>query len=570
MKRETGEAIVSGAESTRSRNLLFIALVAAIEAVQLLIVVGRQIHMDEYLFLEQIYQFRAGELNKPLQTFYIYLFQWLTYLPVNDINKIVVGRLVMWLFHLLTLYFIYGIARRLGSRSGAMIATVVYASFLYVLQHGTSFRADPLITALLMGAIFGLTRETVGLTAAVASVVSVAIAGLISIKSIFFLPMIAVAGFWQVSRAGRKREIIGIGIAALCVGAVAFGGLLFWHLRELGSSEASLIPSILSAVEKQFAEKEPFDTLWYLFVALVFNLPNWILISIGLYRALVVFFSGDRDARFQSAVVLSFFLPVLLVFTYRNTFPYFYVFMLAPVSVIASYAGARATTTVAGRMTSPVCVLLAALALFLGIKELSYDNRGQRSVLAAVQTIFPKPVPYLDGFASIPSYPRVGYYMTSWTRAAYQRNGARLIARLVSSRKPRFAIAQHPLVLEALTKGRAISQEQPGMFPEDAEALHGNFIHHWGPLWIAGKDLDPKSSEAVEFEIVIDGQYTFEAEGPGVLDGHAVQPDDVVELSAGSHRYSGPHARFRYGDHSPVPRGTPPEALYREHIASRF
>ena len=41
-----------------------------------------------------------------------------------------------------------------------MVAVVVYASFLYVLQHATSFRADPLITAFLMAAIFALTRKT--------------------------------------------------------------------------------------------------------------------------------------------------------------------------------------------------------------------------------------------------------------------------------------------------------------------------------------------------------------------------------------------------------------------------
>ena len=478
----------------KARNNSVFFMLLLVELIQLALVPLKQVHQDEYRFIEQIFSFESGLLGSSVQTFYVYLFQWLTWLPLNDIDKIVAGRFVMWLCHLSTLFFVYGIAKKLSTKTGALIAALVYATMFYVLQHATSFRADPLITALLMGAIFGLTRNNASYRNLIASAMSVALAGLISIKSVFYLPMIAVAGLWQFSRTRRKRLFIRTAVGAAVIAILVFLGLFFLHSRELGASTANPIGYILGSIEKQFGEKQPFDTTWYLFVAVIFNIPNWILIFIGLYHSAALATSRDREIRNRALVALSFILPILLVFIYRNSFPYFYVFMLAPISVIAAFSCPPGRNTAVARLAVPVGGLLTILALFLGGKELSNNNLGQRSMLAAVTGIFPEPVPYIDGFSSVPSYPRVGPFLTSWVMDNYRRQGQRRIAMLVTERKPRFVIAQHPMILDALTEGAAVPQERYSLFPEDAAALHDNFIPHWGQLWIAGKRLEADKS----------------------------------------------------------------------------
>ena len=551
------------------KNAIFYLLII-VEFIQLILVPLRQVHQDEYRFMEQIYNFESGSLGSPVQTFYVHLFQWLTWLPLNDIDKIVAGRFVMWLCHLSTLFFVYGIAKRFSTRTGAQIATLVYSTMFYVLQHATSFRADPLITALLMGAIFGLTRSNASSGNLIVSAMSVALAGLISIKSVFYLPMIFTTGLWQVFRTKRRRLFIRTAVGAAVIATLAFLGLFLLHSSGLGASTASPIGYVLGSVEKQFGEKQPFDTTWYLLVAILFNIPNWLLILIGLHHCATLAISGRRELRNRAFVALSFLFPILLVFVYRNSFPYFYVFMLAPISVMAAFSCPPGRSTAIEGLALPIGILLTVLAVFLGVREMANDNRGQRSMLAAVTAIFPEPVPYIDGFASVPSYPRVGPFMTSWGMENYRRRGERRIALLISERKPRFVIAQHHLVLDALTGGSMVPQEQYSMFPEDAAALHDNFIPHWGQLWIAGKKLASGDAGQAEFDIVIDGDYTFEANASGIFDGHEVRPGEVVDLSSGEHAYSGPAAIIRYGDHAPVPEEAPPEALYRENPASRF
>ena len=167
--------------------------------------------------------------------------------------------------------------------------------------------------------------------------------------------------------------------------------------------------------------------------------------------------------------------------------------MLAPVSVVAAFSCPPDRQTAVGRLAVPICLLLTLLALVLGGKELSNGNNGQRSMLAAVISIFPDPVPYFDGIGSIPSYQQVGPYMTTWVMGEYHRKGESRIAEAISKFKPRFVIAQQPRLLDALIEGRALETDEFSMFAEDAEALHDNFIPHWGQLWIAGKTLEKTS-----------------------------------------------------------------------------
>ncbi|TCD16168.1 ArnT family glycosyltransferase [Oricola cellulosilytica] len=547
----------------------YLFMIAVIEGAILLNVFVRQIHLDEYLFLEQIYKHVLGELEKPVQTFYVYIFEWVVFLPLDDIEKVVTGRFVMWLFHLSTLFFVFRISESFGTKKGAWLSVLAYASFIYTVQHAASFRADPLVTALLMAVLFTLTRMTISLPGLLLSGVTTAIAGLISIKSIFYLPLIG-AVVWQHFRHSRSSKLFWSLLASLLVAIIAFSGLMFLHLDGADRLNDLVIPYIFGAVRKQFGEKEPFDTVWYLLVLIIFNLPNWIVITYGLVQAANLAWSGPPAIRDRARLALVFFLPIMLVFVYRNSFPYFYVFALAPVVILAGFSIPSGSTNVIQRLSLPIAVTLTFLGVLHGSRELSLSNSGQKSMLEAVSAVYPDRVPYYDGFASIPSYPRIGPYLTSWVMEDYRRRGRPEIARLVREMKPRFVIAQHDLILDALTMGAQVPQKQYSLFPPDAEALHNNFIPHWGQFWIAGKRLRPRNAAAQEFEINIAGKYTFEGKTAGLIDDRSVKPGEVVNLREGNHLYEGAAALLRYGDHPPVPDRDPPAHLYRKHFASGF
>jgi hypothetical protein len=74
------------------------------------------------------------------------------------------------------------------------------------------------------------------------------------------------------------------------------------------------------------------------------------------------------------------------------------------------------------------------------------------------------------------------------------------------------------------------------LLPADRRALRENFVHHWGWLWVAGKEIRfaPGASRA-ELEILIPGVYTLEAEGPIVLAGARLEPGAGIELATGLH-----------------------------------
>jgi hypothetical protein len=89
------------------------------------------------------------------------------------------------------------------------------------------------------------------------------------------------------------------------------------------------------------------------------------------------------------------------------------------------------------------------------------------------------------------------------------------------------------------------------MLAEDATTLRENFIPHWGAVWVAGKRLTV-TTEPTNFQMLIAGQYTLEAEVPVSIDGNLYHPGEVVRLGSGEHRAESAQGRtftLRWGDH---------------------
>lgn len=99
----------------------------------------------------------------------------------------------------------------------------------------------------------------------------------------------------------------------------------------------------------------------------------------------------------------------------------------------------------------------------------------------------------------------------------------------------------------------------------DWKALKSYFVHHWGQVWIAGKQfkLGP-AAEPQHFEIIAPGPYTVESDTDIYIDGALYRNGDVVRLEEGPHTVGtggvATTIRLRWGDHLYRPDSVPEEA----------
>lgn len=138
--------------------------------------------------------------------------------------------------------------------------------------------------------------------------------------------------------------------------------------------------------------------------------------------------------------------------------------------------------------------------------------------------------------------------MSSWGLEAY-RNAARPIMREVLAHKhPLFVIVDSPLLSDALD-GTA-NPEGWRLFEADRRVLRANFVHHWGPIWVAGKQLTAQPREQ-EIEFLIPGLYRLEVGGPVRFDGRLLAPGAAVEIALGKHSIAvdgRQRVTFRWGE----------------------
>lgn len=527
---------------------LLLGVIGLLLALQAHLAVVMTVNWDEFYFLSQVHADAGGRLEIALNTFHAELFQWLRLIPGGEINQVVAGRLVMLAMEVGTVVFLVRIARRFVSPEAALAAGATYLAFGYVLAHGASFRTDPAATCLLMGALWLVVCSDLRRMQAVAVGLLLAVAALVTIKSVFYLPTIAIAALWRLRTAPAPRQMFGNLALGAVVGAVVLGALFLWHSAGLAPQQASSADMATAAYRKTVGGGGFFPRWPVLQRSLQADLLAWLLLITGAITAVW----ATREDRWRSVVLLSFALPLLTFAFYRNAFPYFFAFVLALACVLAGVTFQR-------WLSSRLAAGLVILALLVGAL-LQYgvyvrrDQQPQRAVVAAVHRMFPEPVPYIERAFMIGSFPHAGFFMTTWGMESYRATGRPLLRERAATTPPAFVIVGHPALDAAL---RGAEKTGPGaLLPEDAAFLRKNFIPHWGAIWVAGKRL---GSADREFEIAIPGPYTVEANGPVRIDGRLQAPGDVVILINGRHSAQvGEGVVLRYGDHLYRPSESPP------------
>ena len=476
----------------------------------------RNVNWDEFYFLSLVHANLDGRLDRPLQTAFVHAFGWLAHVPGNEMGQIFAARLVVTALFATTAFSIHRIARELTERDAADIAVIAFLTSGFVLAHGTSFRADPIAAAFLMGALAIMMTGRMSVWQIV--VVSLLSAGglLVTIKAVLYLPAYLAVLVWRWDDRRVILRILLAGIAGLAVAA----GLYLWHAAGIVSA-----PSNETAANAQNAL-----TTTLLDAGLIPRSHEallWALLSIGavMLALLGVTAPGSTRARL---VRIGLVLPLVLsVLFYRNAFPYFFAFITPPFMVVAAVGAARLGT---GRALSVLVVLMLMTGAGQAVRALSDGAALQRATLAEVHRLFPEPVPYIDHNAMVATFPREGFFMSTWGIARYRAAGQPVMADQIERTAPPLLLANRWALHQAMTAPHV--QDHPLLLlPDDQAVLRAAYVHYSGVIWLAGSEV--KLGTGPETIVLpIPGRYRLESTAPVMINGQKLTDGMTLQISA--------------------------------------
>ncbi len=544
---------VSGRLPGRNAEFWPIAGLTAVAMLTLFTLFRRSINWDEYWFLSQVNELAQHRLTRPLQTIHTRLFAWLTHVPGNDIDALIAGRLGMFACLMVIAAAIVGIATRFAGRNAALFAALAYLSGGYVFQHGYSFRVDPLATALLMSALWALLALRLNPVRIIGIAFLIGLAAMVTIKVVLYAPVFAGVMWLRWNEAGRSRDealrIIGTGLAA----AAWFGLIFLYHRHDLAQAYEGAASNVLRTSAGYMFQMVP-RFYWPMVLKAATTAPVLTLMILAFPFVL----RRHAGSAAEKVALAGFFAPLATLLFYHNTAAYYYTFMLAPVCVAVAVVVPYALH----RFRAPALAgVLAVNPLAVWVAEPQPSLPAQRTIAAAAEQLFPQPIGYFDKMAMLPSLAKHNMFMTKWGIDLYLTHEVPGLAETMAREAVPLVVENNEIFTQAL---RGTENQYRVYRDEDIAVLRSNYVHFWGPFWLAGRDV-PVGSEPVRFDLAVPGRFTIQ-QAPLVLDGVEYQPGTVVQLARGTHVIGGGRkaaARLIWGDNLRAPTyPAPTERLF--------
>ena len=500
------------------------------------------INWDEFYYLSQVHLYRNGLLSLSLQTAHVHLFGWLPFVSKNEVHQVFAARVFLWLLSIASSALIYVIAKKFCSRAAALLSVLFYLGFSYVVDHVLSFRSDPICAFLFLATLYFLLNADRSRYHIVISAFVLAVAMMVSVKSVFYLGTIGTIFLGLFLLESDKRAIAKQALVFAVAFSVSLLVLYQAHNYSLASASQTDATGYIRNVGTKTLLSVPFlPRLDYILNALSQNGLIWLFVFLGLAKAGYGLVEG-RDRK-GAVVLVSFAVPLLSLLFYRNAFPYFYVFLMPAVVILGGvFADAlietfrRSRSKVLMLALGGTVVMISVSFLADYIRRLPDQTAAQAEIIALTHRMFPEPVPYIDRNSMISSYPKVGFFMSTWGVEGYLARSRPIMEDLIRREQPKFMIANscgldidQPWVeYERLCPYR--------LFHDDFETLRANFVHQWGAIYVAGKAFELRVASAPErFEILIAGIYTIEADAAVSVDGAVHRPDSQVRFDQGGH-----------------------------------
>lgn len=525
------------------------------------------INVDEFHYLSQVYEYKRGELSTPFQCFHVHFFGWLSAVGQNEVTQIIAARIVMYFLFLGTCFYLFRTVRHFLGTRAALFSVLCYLSFLFTIANGASFRPDTPSTFFFMFALYYFVVRGESVFSNILAGMAMAVSFLFTIKASIYLPVFA--GWFLLRlwfRGGRSKYVIR---TACFLGTLILVIAIYRHysaalFAPADKSDISLLSDAGAAYSTFITLKQLFPTWKRILATLILDPITFSLLFGGIF----VYVTDLRKHRYARNDPKSFLLVLLIplssLLIYRNAFPYFYVFLMPTAMVFCGYAFEFIASKSDKRITA--LVLSIALGPMLLVNYIAFFpryirtevklTRLQYDTLAAIHTIFPKPVPYVDRFSMVSSYPKVGFFITVAGMRNYMKRAEPVFPRLLPEKKPLFLLENCGSndILDLTSSKPPKSKFGHALLEEDWAALKSYFIHHWGPVWVVGKqfNLDPAPGEC-SFDIIVPGLYTVESQTGIIIDGTSYHNGDVVRLEVGHHTVGsgGPATtmNLRWGDH---------------------
>jgi hypothetical protein len=546
-------------------------LVASVGLLYLPLIFRTAVTGDEFRFLSDIHGLLRGDLAGSVQSFHVHLFRWLPAVVSNEIDQVIVGRLAYSALLLISCSFIFLIARRFLSSTASLFVILCYFAFGEVILTANSFRYDGLSVFFLLASLAVMLRSN-RTAALAASGVMVAVALMVTVKSVFYLPTLIVVALLTRSSTTWARRLGDLALFTVAC-LTAFLVLFALHHSYVQDSVVEVATGVQSAGTRVFILDRLFPTRNRILRTFIANAFIWLFIAFGIVSLLSRL--RKEHQRREAVLLLSLLLPLGSLLFYRNAFAYYYVFLMPAVLVVA---GVRFDEVFSrafrghAKVALPFLVLMvASIMLTFAVNYRSvlnssmvsqnHINEGQRKTIEAVHQIFPDPVPYIDAKSMISSFPKVGFFMSSWGFENYHDAGVPIFRTLLQHKQPRFLLANHDALVIEDEAGATPLTVRRALLHQDRRTLRENFIPHWGAVFVAGKRLAMNPGATQEIEIIIGGPYTVESDSPVVIDGTAYSHGSVVNLRPAVYTvksYQPGVLILRWGHHLYRPSDTPP------------
>ncbi|MEL7446634.1 MAG: glycosyltransferase family 39 protein [Pseudomonadota bacterium] len=216
------------------------ALIGGLAAIHVSMLFGRSINWDEFWFYSQVEILARGEFLKPLQTIHTrFFYWWLPGMPGNEIDHIQIARGFMLACLAITTVAIYLCAEAFSDKRTALLATGLYLGSGYVLQHGASFRVDPIVTACLATGLAIAVRSRLSIPAILAFGAVIGLAAMVTIKFVLWAPAFAAVALWRWQDENWDWRYPLRWIVAGIVALVVFAALYWWHGTGTAGSDAN-------------------------------------------------------------------------------------------------------------------------------------------------------------------------------------------------------------------------------------------------------------------------------------------------------------------------------------------
>lgn len=512
-----------------------------------------EINWDEFHYLSFVYDYINHILSNSLQTFHVHFFTWLPRVSENEVKQIIAARFIMLLLQLGTGYFIFRISRRYLSIQAALFAVLSYFSVSYNIRMGASFRPDPIAAFFLMASLDLFLDKILMIKKLIVAGILMALALIVTIKSMIYLPtFMLIVIVMLINDKNIKTVTSRVAIVAFSV-ALSFSLLYLYHRSNiLIIDDGEAITTLSGGFNKTV---NFFDLLprWnYLYYTLIHDIPYWLAIAYGIKVVCFAICTKQQLSGRSAIIIATMIIPLCSVLFYRNAFPYFYSFILAPASIFCGVAWDALPWRDKKRNKS---ILIAGTILFLifisilrnGIIIPKIKNSDHQSqLLEVVHKAFPTPTQYFDRCSMISSYSQVGFFMSTWGVEGYRNKQNPVLEQTIKNNNPPFYIANIGS-LDVENKKSLKIYKQDELLVADLNALKDNYIHHWGEMYVAGKQFNLSQTKPVtDFFIQIHGTYTLESTAKALINGRILLPGESIYLAPGNHTIQGFHLPRKY------------------------